>query len=114
MLMLFELGFIKAGTYTKSAWMLVLAPYLLFAFSIALLFIGDRNNVVKFLIIVIILYLLSHIIKTYIKVCNGICYRFNKDNKFKKRLIFLFPIYILKLAFGKESGNVNFEETEID
>ena len=113
-LMLFELGFIKAGTYTKSAWMLVIAPYLLFVFCIALAFIGDINNVITFLIIVIVIYSLSHIVKTHIKVCNGICYRFAKDKKFKKKLIFLFPIYILKLAFGKDSGNVNFEETEID
>lgn len=117
-IMYFELGFIKIETHIKNAWMMFLVPFILLAYLIAYSNMDSDSIFGKIILIIvntgIIIYTMTHILKIHNRICNGICYRFNKDEKFKKKLVYLFPIYILKIAFGKELGKTNFEEFELD
>lgn len=109
-IMFFELGFIKIEKHRKNAWMMFLLPFLL----IVLLRSGELSIVFPIVGIMILISTIVYIFKIHTRICNGICYRFNKNEKFKKKLVYLFPIYILKIAFGKELGKTNFEEFELD
>lgn len=64
----------------------------------------------SFFIIIYSLVLLLIGMMFHIKICDGLCYRFNKSNKYKKLLIFLWPIVIVNLAFNKDVGLANFYE----
>lgn len=110
-LLTFELGFIKkVSTYTYSLWILILGSFLLIAFYIDYFFTGNMLLIVFDLILLLLI--LIYFFRIYIKICDSLCYRFGKDKRFKILLILFYPILILNLAFGKETGKLNLEEEE--
>ena len=111
-LLIFTLGFVKnINTYIIGLWILTLGTFYILSLLKANSKIPNPNLITTALIILI--FMLAFFYKIYIKICTGLCYRFKKSHKFKVLLIVFFPILILKLAFGKEKGEMNLEEEQM-
>lgn len=108
-LLIFELGFINVNTLYKAILMLALGPFLAVLFII----VGEALTISVLIGYVILGIIFIYYLIVFIKICDTLCYRFSKNKKFKILLIMFFPITILFLAFGNESGAANFEDEDI-